>query len=83
MSVLYQVSSAKASMDYSSHLAGYTKQARDFAATKNNLRLVDGSGLVEMILRHYEQFDARYKGMIPLKQVYVPDPPGEDTEQEN
>ena len=38
---------------------------------------------VEMILRHYEQFDARYKGMIPLKRVYVPDPPGEDAEQGN
>ena len=43
-------------------LGGYTKQARDFAATKNNLRLVDESGLVEMILRHYEQFAPAIKG---------------------
>jgi hypothetical protein len=25
------------------------------------------------ILQHYEQFDSRYKGMLPLKRVYVPE----------
>jgi len=27
-----------------------------------------------MILHHYEQFDSKYKGLLPLKRVYVPEP---------
>jgi restriction system protein len=54
-------------------LGTFTNQARDFARTKSNLRLVDGDDLVDLILQHYEQFDARYKGLLPLKRVFVPD----------
>jgi restriction system protein len=36
--------------------------------------LVDGDELVDLILQHYEQFDSRYKGLLPLRQVYVPEP---------
>ena len=25
------------------------------------------------MLQHYEQFDSRYKGLLPLKRVYVPE----------
>jgi restriction system protein len=38
------------------------------------LRLISGDELVELILHHYEKFDSRYKGLLPLKRVYVPDP---------
>jgi restriction system protein len=54
-------------------LGTFTKQARDFARSKSNLRLIDGSELVELVLQHYEQFDSRYKGLLPLKRVYVPE----------
>lgn len=54
-------------------LGTYTNQAKSFAAGKSNLRLIDGVDLVDLILRHYEQFDSRYKGLIPLKSVYVPE----------
>jgi hypothetical protein len=30
--------------------------------------------LVGFIVLHSEKFDSRYKGLIPLKKVYVPDP---------
>ena len=30
--------------------------------------------LVNLILLHYEKFDSKYKGMMPLKRVYVPEP---------
>jgi restriction system protein len=30
--------------------------------------------LVELLLAHYDQLDSRYKGLIPLKRVYVPEP---------
>jgi restriction system protein len=51
----------------------FTRQARDFARSKSNLRLIDGKELVELVLQHYEQFDSRYKGLLPLKRVYVPE----------
>ncbi len=54
-------------------LGSFTNQAKNFASGKSNLRLVDGLELVELTLQHYEQFDARYKGLIPLKRVYVPE----------
>lgn len=55
-------------------LGSFTAQARSFARSKTNLRLIDGNEFVALILRHYDKLDARYKGLIPLKQVYVPQP---------
>lgn len=55
-------------------LGTFTNQARNFERGKSNLRLIDGEELVNLILQHYEQFDSRYKGLLPLKQVYVPAP---------
>jgi restriction system protein len=55
-------------------LGTYTNPARNFAKGKSNLRLIDGEELVGLILAHYEHFDPRYKGLLPLKKVYVPEP---------
>lgn len=55
-------------------LGAFTNQAKTFARSKSNLRLIDGQDLVGLILEHYEQFDSRYKGLIPLKRVFVPMP---------
>jgi restriction system protein len=54
-------------------LGAFTSQAKNFAKSKSNLRLIDGDELVDLILAHYEQFDSRYKGILPLKRVYVPE----------
>ncbi len=54
-------------------LGEFTSQAITFAASKSNLRLVDGDELVNMIYEHYDQFDSRYKGLLPLRRVYVPE----------
>lgn len=54
-------------------LGSFTRPALNFAASKSNLRLVDGDQLVDLFLQYYEQFDSRYKGLIPLKRVYVPE----------
>lgn len=54
-------------------LGEFTKQARNFARNKPNLRLIDGEELVTLVLKHYEHFDSRYKGLIPLKRVYIPE----------
>lgn len=28
--------------------------------------------LVALIFAHYEQFDSRHKGLLPLRRIYVP-----------
>lgn len=40
---------------------------------KSNLRLIDGEELVALILKHHKQIDSKYKGLLPLKQVNVPE----------
>ena len=54
-------------------LGTFTPTALNFARSRTNLRLIDGNELVELVLQHYEQFDSRYKGLLPLKRVYVPE----------
>ena len=55
-------------------IGAFTAQARNFAKSKSNLRLIDGDELIDLVLLHYEQFDPRYKGLIPLRRVYVHEP---------
>jgi restriction system protein len=54
-------------------LGTFTSQAINFAKSKTNLRLIDGNELVDLILAHYEKFDSRYKGILPLRKVYIPE----------
>jgi restriction system protein len=54
-------------------LGTFSNQARTFARNQSNLRLVDGEDLVNLIYQHYERFDSRYKGLLPLRRVYVPE----------
>jgi restriction system protein len=53
-------------------LGSYTRPARMFAMNKANLRLIDGEELVTLIYQYYEDFDTKYKSILPLKRVYVP-----------
>lgn len=55
-------------------LGTFTTQAINFAKSKSNLRLIGGTDLVDLILSHYEEFDSSYKGVLPLRRVYVPEP---------
>jgi restriction system protein len=54
-------------------LGTFTNPAKNFAKAKTNLRLIDGDQLVELIFDHYDQFESRYKGMLPLRRVFVPE----------
>lgn len=54
-------------------LGAFTSAARNFARGRGNLRLIDGTESVQLVLQHYERFDSRYKGLLPLKRVYVPE----------
>ena len=54
-------------------LGAFTAPALNFARGKSNLRLIDGMQLIDMVLLHYEHLDSRYKGLLPLKRVYIPE----------
>lgn len=54
-------------------LGRFTPQAKAFAKSRSNLRLVDGDDLVKLVFDHYDQFDSRYKGILPLRRVFVPE----------
>jgi restriction system protein len=53
-------------------LGGYTLQARQFERSKHNLRLLDGSDLVDLIFDHYEAFEPAYQVLLPLRRIYIP-----------
>lgn len=52
-------------------LGQFTADARAYDRTKPNLRLIDGTALVDLIYNHYEKFDTRYKLLLPLKRAYI------------
>lgn len=54
-------------------LGGFNKLAENFSFGKHNLRLIDGYELVDLIYKYYDRLDGKYKGMIPLKKVYIPE----------
>ena len=54
-------------------LSTFTPQATKFAAGKANLRLIDGDELVSLTLAHYDELDPLYKGVIPLRRVFIPE----------
>ncbi len=54
-------------------LGEFTNQARAFAKSKSNLRLINGNELVDLLLSHYEDLDSKYKGLLPLRRVWVPE----------
>ncbi|MFV0279742.1 MAG: restriction endonuclease [Rhodoblastus sp.] len=51
----------------------YTASASNFARSKGNLKLIDGSGFVELIQKYYDQLDMASREMIRLRRVLVPD----------
>lgn len=53
-------------------LGTFSPKSRSFEQGKANLRLIDGDELVQLIFDHYEQFDSRHKGLLPLRRIYVP-----------
>ncbi len=53
-------------------LGSFSNKAVLFARTVPDIRLIDGTDLVKLILEHYDQFSGTYRAAIPLKQVYVP-----------
>lgn len=53
-------------------LGDHTPQARQFERSKNNLHLIGGSELCDLIFERYEAFDPKYRTLIPLQRSYLP-----------
>ena len=56
-------------------LGSFSRQSTDLERNRPKLRLIDGEQFVEIVLEHYSKLAPRYRSMIPLKQIFVPDLP--------
>ena len=55
-------------------LSNYTKNAKKYLDNTPIIRGINGTELVELILKYYEDLSEKYRKMIPLKRVYIPVP---------
>lgn len=55
-------------------LSNYTKNAQKYLSSVPIIRGINGTELVDMILKYYDQLSDKYRKMIPLKMVYIPVP---------
>lgn len=54
-------------------LGAYSKDAIHLGRTRQDLRLVNGNQLVDLVFQHYEQLGAEWKRLLPLRSLYVVD----------
>lgn len=55
-------------------LADYTKNARKYLEGVPIIKGINGTELVDLILKYYDDLSDKYQKMIPLKMVYIPVP---------
>lgn len=53
-------------------LADYTPNAKNYLHNTPIIRGINGTELVDLILKYYEGLSDKYKQMIPLQKVYIP-----------
>lgn len=54
-------------------LGSFSRQSKELERNRPKLRLIDGEQFVELLLENYSRLSPRYRSMIPLKQIYIPD----------
>lgn len=59
-------------------LSDYTKNAKKYLDSTPIIRGINGTELVDLILKYYEALSEKYRKMIPLKMAYIPVPKDED-----
>jgi restriction system protein len=59
-------------------LSNYTKNAQKYLDNTPIIRGINGTELVDLILKYYGQLSDKYRKMIPLKMVYIPVPKTEE-----
>ncbi|MBW7571252.1 restriction endonuclease [Caproiciproducens faecalis] len=55
-------------------LSNYTKNAQKYLDSVPIIRGINGTELVDLILKYYGNLSEKYRRMIPLKMVYIPMP---------
>ncbi len=55
-------------------LSNYTKKAQKYLDNTPIIRGINGTELVDLILKYYEDLNEKYRKMIPLKKVFIPVP---------
>ena len=53
-------------------LSDYTPNAKTYLEQHPIIRGLNGSEVVDLVLRYYDDLDDKYQDMIPLKRVYIP-----------
>ncbi len=54
-------------------LGTYSADALHLERTRQDLRLVNGKQLIDLVFEHYEALDAEWKRLLPLRHVYAVD----------
>ena len=54
-------------------LGAFAPKVRQSERNLPKLRLIDGEQLFDLIAKHYADLSPRYRTLIPLRQIYVPD----------
>ena len=58
-------------------LSNNTQNAQKYLDSTPFIRGINGTELVDLVLKYYDQLSIKYRKMIPLKMVYIPVPPEE------
>ena len=58
-------------------LSNYTKNAQRYLDNTPIIRGINGTELVDLVLKYSDQLSVKYRKMIPLKKVYITSPPEE------
>ena len=53
-------------------LSNYTKNAQKYLESTPIICGINGTELVELILKYYDELNEKYRKMILLKKVYIP-----------
>lgn len=63
-------------------ISEYTRNARAYLDNTPIIRGINGTELVDLILKYYDQLDETYRRLIPLKKVYIPVAVREEDEED-
>ena len=56
----------------------YTKNAQRYLDSIPIIRGINGYELVDLVLKHYNDLDEKYRELVPLKMVYIPVKPKDE-----